>query len=197
MLTVSPSGTGGVEALEEADVVVRDEHVDEAAESALVVEDPLGEPRVGGLEAREDLTDGGALDRDLGRAPGEGAEGGGHSDGDAHRGLLRGGGRNGHRRSVRERPAWSDPFPPSAPPTVLARRRTVVSPVEWRRAAAHLPDLPARRLRRRRPREAKARQATCSACACRRATRPPRWGRSSSRSAPPSSRAAGWWTRSS
>ena len=37
-------GHRGVEALEEADVVIGDEHVDEAAQAAGVVEEPLREP---------------------------------------------------------------------------------------------------------------------------------------------------------
>src|SRR5688572_14126619 len=78
-------GDRGVETLEEADVVIGDEHVDEPPEATRVVEEPLREAGVRRLEAREDLADRGALDRDLGGTSGEGAEGGGHSDGDAHR----------------------------------------------------------------------------------------------------------------
>ena len=61
-------GHRGGQRLEEADVVVGHEHVDEPAQAALVVEDALGEARVGGLQRGEDLADGGAVDGDLGLA---------------------------------------------------------------------------------------------------------------------------------
>ena len=46
MLTMVAVVDGGVEAVEEADVLVGDEHVDEAAQLALLVEEPLAEPGV-------------------------------------------------------------------------------------------------------------------------------------------------------
>ena len=50
MLTVSPSGTLVSSAVEVADVVVGDEHVDELAQRAGVVEQPLAEAGVRGVE---------------------------------------------------------------------------------------------------------------------------------------------------
>ena len=43
--TLGTVGDGGVEALQEPDVVVGDEHVDEAPQVAVVVEEPVGEAR--------------------------------------------------------------------------------------------------------------------------------------------------------
>ena len=63
MLTIWPSSTGGVDALQEADVLVGDEHVDEAAQLARVVEEPLGEAGVRGVERLQHLGDRAGLDR--------------------------------------------------------------------------------------------------------------------------------------
>jgi hypothetical protein len=84
--TVSPSGTGVARPSKEPHVVVGDEHVHEAAQPALVVEDALGEARV--LRPRAQVSTSPTVapsTADLGLAPGEGAQGGGHADGDAHR----------------------------------------------------------------------------------------------------------------
>src|SRR5207244_3331731 len=56
---------GRVEPLEEADVLVGHEHVDEPAQLAAVVEQPLAEAGVGGVERLQDLADGGAADGHL------------------------------------------------------------------------------------------------------------------------------------
>ncbi len=88
-------GHRGVHGLEESDVIVGHEHVDKAAEAALSVEDALCETRVDGLQCGQHLTHRGAIDRHLGLTSGEGAKGGGHADGDAHRGGSSGGGVNG------------------------------------------------------------------------------------------------------
>src|SRR5690606_25105173 len=74
-------GRRGGQAVAEAHVVVGDVEVDEAVQGTLAVEDATGEAGVGSLEVVEHLVDGGALDADLGRTGGEGAEGGGHADG--------------------------------------------------------------------------------------------------------------------
>ena len=63
MLTVAPSATSVFDAVEEADVLVGHEHVHEAAQLALVVEEPLGEARVRGLEGLEHVGDGARLRR--------------------------------------------------------------------------------------------------------------------------------------
>ena len=72
MLTTVPSASGGVDALQEADVLVGDEHVDEAAQLALVVEEALGEAGVLRVERLQRVGDGRRLDRDLGRAAARG-----------------------------------------------------------------------------------------------------------------------------
>src|SRR5687767_12090300 len=72
---------GCVEAVGEAHVLVGDEHVDEPAEAAGVVEEAGGEAGVGGLQRLEDLADGGAVDVDLGCTAREGAQLGGDTDG--------------------------------------------------------------------------------------------------------------------
>ncbi len=76
-------GDLGVEALEEPNVVVGDEHVDEAAQSVLV-EQALLEARVGALEVADHLADCGPFDLDLGLAAGESAQSGGDTDLHAH-----------------------------------------------------------------------------------------------------------------
>ena len=89
MLTIWPVGHGRVEALEEADVLVGDEHVHEPAQLAVLVVQPLGEAGVARLERLEHLGDGLALERDLGRAAGELAQLRRDPNGDGHwLGLL-------------------------------------------------------------------------------------------------------------
>src|SRR6185295_8305338 len=73
-----------VHAVEEADVLVVDEHVHEATQLALLIEEPLPEPRVRGLEALEDGRERAALRADLGVAAGELAQLGGDANGDRH-----------------------------------------------------------------------------------------------------------------
>ena len=103
---------------------------------------------------------------------GEGAEGGGHSDGDAHRSGSSGRGGPGRTAIVLNRPRRAPTH--SRPVRAGAGCRRRAAPVEWRRAAAHLPDLPARRLRRCRPRRGEgAPRPRRVACASRRATRRP------------------------
>src|SRR5579875_2214480 len=58
-------GDGRVDALVEADVLLGHEHVDETAELAAVVEDPVAEPGVGRVQALQDLADGAPFDADL------------------------------------------------------------------------------------------------------------------------------------
>ena len=53
MLTICAVGDRGVDAVEEADVLVGHEHVDEAAQLARLVVQALGEARVRGVEARQ------------------------------------------------------------------------------------------------------------------------------------------------
>src|SRR5690606_16340695 len=77
-------GDLGVEAVEEPHVVVGDEDVHEAAQRALLVEEPLAEAGVGGLEVLDDLGERLALDLDLRGTGGEGAQRGGDTDGGAH-----------------------------------------------------------------------------------------------------------------
>src|SRR4051794_20313314 len=74
----------GVQAVEEADVLVVDEHVDEPAQLALVVVEPLTEPGVRRLEAVEHGGEGPRLARDLGVAARELAQLRGDADGDRH-----------------------------------------------------------------------------------------------------------------
>ena len=67
MLTTVPSSSGGVDTLHEADVLVGDEHVDEPAQLALVVEEPLVETGVLRVERLQRVADRRGLDRDLRR----------------------------------------------------------------------------------------------------------------------------------
>src|SRR2546423_15369443 len=64
-------GDRRLEVLQEADVLVGDEHVDEAAEAAAVVEDPLAEAGVRDVERLQDRGDRRALDARLRCAAGE------------------------------------------------------------------------------------------------------------------------------
>ena len=89
MLTTAPSVTRVSRPVEEADVLVVEEHVDEAAQLAAVVVEPLAEAGVRGVERAEHLADGRAVDAHLGRAAGEVAQLGGDADGDGHSDLLR------------------------------------------------------------------------------------------------------------
>ena len=63
MLTVCRPGDRGVDAVQEADVLVGHEDVDEAAEPAGVVVQALGEARVRGVEPGEQLLHRSAFDR--------------------------------------------------------------------------------------------------------------------------------------
>jgi DNA-binding CsgD family transcriptional regulator len=72
------------QAVEEADVLLGDEHVDEAADLAVAVEDALGDAGMGALEAREHLGQRPRVEGDLGGAAGQGAELGRDADGDGH-----------------------------------------------------------------------------------------------------------------
>src|SRR6202012_52034 len=74
-----------LESLEEPDVLVVEENVDEPPELSGVVEQALGEARVGGVEGLQGLADGGPVDRHLPGASGEVAQLGRDSDGHAHR----------------------------------------------------------------------------------------------------------------
>src|SRR5438552_6597067 len=82
-------GDVGGQAVEEPDVVVGNEHVDEAAQLAVLVEDALAKARMRRLERRQHLADGIAGDCHLGFAPGEGPQSCRYSHGDAHLGGLR------------------------------------------------------------------------------------------------------------
>ena len=62
MLSVWPSVDRRVDALQEADVLVGEEHVDEAAQPAGLVEEALGETGVRALERLQRLGDGRRLD---------------------------------------------------------------------------------------------------------------------------------------
>ena len=84
MLTTVPSVERRVDALHEADVLVGDEHVDEAAQLTLVVEEALGETGVLRVERLQRVADRRRLDRDLGRAAGEAAQLRGDADRDCH-----------------------------------------------------------------------------------------------------------------
>ena len=89
----SPPLSAVAEAVEEADVLVADVEVDEAAD-ALLVEEPVADAGVALLEILDDEGDGGAVRLHLVGAAGEGAERGGDADGDfdvaVHGGPLRG-----------------------------------------------------------------------------------------------------------
>ena len=80
-----PVGDGRGQAVEEAHVLVGQEDVDEAAQARALVEEPVGEARVGGIEGLEGLADRRPLDLDLARAAREGAQLGGDADGQAPR----------------------------------------------------------------------------------------------------------------
>src|SRR5262249_22568562 len=91
-----------VEAIEEADVLVVEEHVDEAAELPAVVVEALAEPRVRAVERAEHLADGAAVEAHLGRAAGEAAQLRRDANGDGHvrpPGSTRGT-RRGRRRAT-------------------------------------------------------------------------------------------------
>ena len=85
MLTVGPSVERRVDALQEADVLVGDEHVDEAAQLALVVEEALGEAGVLRVERLQHLGDGAASTCTSAAPPERLAQLRGDADGDGHR----------------------------------------------------------------------------------------------------------------
>ena len=64
MLTVMAVGDLGVEAVEVAHVVVVDEHVDELAQAAVLVEQAVGEAGVGGIERGDHVGQRARLDLD-------------------------------------------------------------------------------------------------------------------------------------
>src|SRR5207302_1930520 len=74
----------GVEALEEAHVLVGHEDVHEPAQLAAVVEEAVAEAGMGLVKGREQVGHGVALDRDLRGAPRQRAQLGGHPHGGAH-----------------------------------------------------------------------------------------------------------------
>src|SRR5688572_33380101 len=78
-------GHRGRQSVEETDVLLGDEHVDEAAQRTRLVEETLVHAGVSGVEALANLPNGPAVDRDLAGAAGQGAQGGGDADGRAHR----------------------------------------------------------------------------------------------------------------
>jgi DNA-binding CsgD family transcriptional regulator len=77
-------GDRGGQAVEEADVLLGDEHVDEAADLAVAVEDALGDAGMRAFQAGEHLGQRPRVERDLRGAAGEGAQLGGDADGDGH-----------------------------------------------------------------------------------------------------------------
>src|SRR5690349_5235479 len=77
-------GGRGLQPLLEADVVVVDVDVHEAAQLALVVQHPGGDAGVVLLQALDDLGEGRALGGDLGLATRVGAQDGGDANGHAH-----------------------------------------------------------------------------------------------------------------
>src|SRR5262249_51570124 len=77
-------GDGRVDALQEADVLVGEEHVDEAPQAARLVEQTLFEARVRAVERLQRLGDGARLDLDFGGVAREVAQLRGDADGDTH-----------------------------------------------------------------------------------------------------------------
>ena len=127
-----PSGVAVVEVVEEADVVVADVDVDEAAQLAGLVEDPAPDAGVVRVEVVEHLGEGAALGAHLGLTAGVGAQDGRDPDADAH-GAPRSGSGLAHavrrcrwRRRRRTTGRWS---PPDRPGRTTASRVFRPSPV--------------------------------------------------------------------
>ena len=80
-------GHRGGQSVEKPHILVGDEHVDEPAQPAVVVEEPVAEAGIGTIERLEHLADRGALDGHLAGTAGQRAQLRRNSDIDAHRVL--------------------------------------------------------------------------------------------------------------